>query len=91
MPQPSILIRGSISKPKDAFLVIEKSVICKIKEGCQWIPLILLASYYVFNIHYPVGVVNFYKFIECIVLQFKPPKERTRLNNLLMQLSQTDI
>jgi len=90
IPQPCILIRGSIGNPKDEFLVIEKSLICKVKD-CKWIPLILLASFYVFNIHYPIGLVNFYTFMECIILQFKPPKERTRINNVLVQLSQTKI
>ena len=80
IPHPCVLIRGSMSDPKDAFLVIEKSIICKI-TNCKWIPLLLLASYYIFNIHYPTGLVNFYTFMECIILQFKPSKDRTRINN----------
>ena len=90
IPHPCVLIRGSMSDPKDAFLVIEKSIICKI-TNCKWIPLLLLASYYIFNIHYPTGLVNFYTFMECIILQFKPSKDRTRINNLLIQLSQTVV
>ena len=90
IPQPCLLVRGDIGNPKDEFLVIENAVLCKIKD-CKYIPLVLLASFYVFNIHYPPGLVNLYTFLECIILQFQAPKERARVNNLLIQLSQTKV
>ena len=49
------------SDVKDAFLVIEKKIICKIPHAD--LPLALLAAFYVFNMHYPEGCNNIYFFL----------------------------
>lgn len=87
-PQPCVIIRGCMSNPKDAFLAAEKSVLCRISR-VQELGLILLASFYVFNMHYTHGFANFFTFLECILLDQKAPKEKTRIGHLMAQLQHT--
>lgn len=59
--EPTIVVRGSLASIKDAYLVIEKQVLCKIPEMKE-VVLILLASFYVFNFHYTNGFSNLFVF-----------------------------
>jgi len=79
-PQPVVLIRGSASNPKEGYLVIENTVMSKIKV--DELPIVLFAAYYVFNIEYVPGTRNFYQFLETIFLNVSVPKTKTRLNHL---------
>ncbi len=83
MPQPVIVVKGSLQNPKEAFLVADKIHICKIKFGN--IPLVLMAAFYVFNVHYTPGCSNFYSFLESYFLSVKLPK-KARLGNFVSQL-----
>jgi len=83
-PQPVVLIRGSASSPTEGYLVIEKTVMSRIKVN--ELPITLFAAYYVFNIEYPAGTRNFYQFLEAIFLNVSVPKTKTRLNHLLNML-----
>ena len=49
--QPFVIVIVREQDVKDAFLVIEKNVICRIPHTD--LPLTLLAAFYTFNMHYP--------------------------------------
>ena len=77
-PQPVIIIRGTCTEPKDAYLVCEKLVLSKFSPAD--VPLMLFATYYVFNMHYCSGCTNFFTFLEVLFLNVAPPK-RAKLNH----------
>ena len=72
--QPCVVVRGSLEDVKDAFLVAEKKIICKVPP--IEVPLALLATFYTFNMHYPQGCTNFYTFFECLFLGRKIPYKK---------------
>ena len=74
-----------LSDVKDAFLVIEKKVICRIPHTD--LPLALLAAFYAFNMHYPEGCNNIYSFFEAALLGKRHPGRKTRLAAVLATLS----
>lgn len=56
---------------KDAFLVIEKQIHCKIP--LQEVPLAPLSAFFDFNMHHPPGFTNFHTFLEFFFLNQKAP------------------
>ena len=64
--QPCVIVTVREQDVKDAFLVIEKNVICRIPYTD--LPLALLAAFYTFNMHYPEGCNNIYSFFEAALL-----------------------
>ena len=87
--QPSIVVRGSMDSPKDAFLVIEKKPLCKVP--LQQLPIALIAAFYAFHMHYPQGCTNLYTFFECLVLGKKVPNKRTRLSSVLARIDNFEL
>lgn len=86
IPQPCIMVRGSMAEPKEAFLCIERTVLCK--APCCEIPLILMAAFYVFNMEYTQGLINVYTFLEYTLLNHSLPKDgKTKLKQFLAQMS----
>ena len=65
--EPYVIVIGSPDSFSQAFLVIDGCVIDEITV-VQTVPLILVASYYVFNICYPKGLNSFYSVLEAILL-----------------------
>jgi len=84
IPQPYILVRGCLAIPKDAYLIVERKMF-KIEN--DEIPLVLLAAFYTFDIHFTVGLSNVYIFLDNQFLGTKLPKEKTRLHNFKAKLS----
>lgn len=84
MPQPLIIVKGCLQEPKEAYLVVDRMILCKLKLAN--VPLALLAAFYVFNVHYTPGCSNFYTFLESYFLSLKPPK-KARIGNFLSQLN----
>ena len=70
-PQTFVIVRGNYYKVKDAYLVCKKMVLSKIKPFD--LPLVLFATYYVFNIQYCSGCTNFFSFLEVPFLNATPP------------------
>lgn len=85
-PPPVVMVRGTQVKVKDAFLICEKMVLARI--DAVDIPLMLFATYYAFNIRYPIGCTNFFSFMEVIFINATPPK-RARLQNFVNMLEHT--
>jgi hypothetical protein len=65
---------------KDRFLVIKKKVIANVRVQ-QALMLVLFASFYAFNVHYPPGCCNFYLLLECLAFMInkKLPERKSRL------------
>lgn len=83
--QPCLLIKGKLEKIEDAFLIIEKDVLTKIKPTDA--PLVLLGAFYAFNMHYTEGCKNFYSFFETVFFNKNRPAKKTRLAAILAQLT----
>lgn len=79
--QPVVLIRGTLANIKDAHLVCEKMMMCKLRQ-VEDIAVVLLAAYYTFNMHYCNGCGNVFSALEVLLMDAVPPK-RTRLMSFL--------
>ena len=84
LPQPVILIRGSVQEPKEAYLATDKVILCKL--SMENALLALMAAFYSFNVQYTPGCTNFFSFIDTYFLDHKMPK-RSRISNFLAQLN----
>ena len=67
-PEPVVVVVGDHRDAQQAF-ISENKTVCEITVSD--IPILLLATYYVFNTCYPKGCNNFYTFLE--VALFKLP------------------
>jgi len=47
------------------FLIVDKTIVCELPLNLA--PIVLLSSFYVFDIQYPVGCHNAYSFLEYLV------------------------
>ena len=63
--------------PIEAILVAERELLCKVP--IQDIGLLLLSTFYVFDMQYTPGLINFYTFIETILLA-KKYQDKTRIS-----------
>ena len=66
-------------------MAIESQVIFKIRKNDS--AFILIAAYYVFNISYPKGLETFFYFFEHIILDKKPKKVPSTMNQFLSLLN----
>ena len=62
--EPYVIVIGSPDHYTQAFLIVDGRLVMDV----EIVPLVLLASYYVFNICYPKGLGAFYSILEVIVL-----------------------
>ena len=76
--QPCITIRGTLASPVDAFLCVGKTVLSKLTR-LEDIGLTLIASFYAFNMHYTLGLTNFYMFFGVSCLTKRCQKEKPKL------------
>jgi len=83
-PQPLVIIRGTAADPKDAFLICEKQVLSKVAAGD--LPIVLFATYYVFNMQYCSGCTNF-SFFKVLFINAAP--KRAKFNHFLNMLEHT--
>ena len=74
---PSIILSGN-----QMFLAAEKRIICYIDKIVE-APVALLASYYVYNMSYPLGLQTFYTYLEYIILDNKPKKTTASLSHFI--------
>ena len=84
--QPCLMVRASSGAVKDCFLIVEKKMVGKVQSVDQAM-LVLFASFYAFNVHYPLGCCNFYVLLECLAFKRKLPGGKPRLAALLAELS----
>lgn len=76
-----------IGSPKDqdqAFLVIDAKVIMEVR--IPMIPLLLMASFFVFDICYTPTCSNFYSFMEVIVMNYPIDKAPASVKHLYTSL-----
>ena len=74
---PSVILSGN-----QMFLVAEKKIICNVDKIVE-APIVLLASYYVYNMSYPVGLQTFYTYLEYVILGNKPKKTTANLSHFI--------
>ncbi len=86
--QPRVVVKKVIGSVCDAYLVLEKQIVCKLPP--DELPPAILAVLYVFNVHYPDGCSNLYSFFESALLQKKHGQRKTRLAGVMATLSNMD-
>ncbi len=72
-PQPSLIVKKKKGRAEQCYLVVENTLISPVK--IEDAVLVLFASFFVFNVHYPHGCTNVYTVLEAILLD-KPVKGR---------------
>jgi len=82
--QPVIVIRGTHILPLEGYLVTEKVLMSKVPSLAD-VPLILFATYFVFNMEYCNGCSNFYSFLEVAFLDAPTPK-KTKIRHFINML-----
>ena len=70
--EPMLLVKGTLAEPVEVYVVAEKTIICQ--SSGDRAPLSLLASFYVFNLAYPVNMSNLYTILEHIIFDITPKK-----------------
>ena len=85
-PEPRIMVRGNLQTPKDAYLIVEKTKLCKV-SNFDTIGLLILSTFYVFNMIYTKGLNNFFCFMESSFMEKKVPKDKFRVSQLMSLLS----
>ncbi len=83
-PHPLLIIPGTVQNPQGCHLFAEGTVILK-GEVDNAVGL-LLASFFVFSMHYPAGLSNFYTVLEVLLLDQKPKKCPITVAHVLTQL-----
>ena len=86
--QPVVIIRGQATHHKDGFLAMEKMLLSMV--NVEYIPVLLFAAYYVFNMQYCNGCANVFSFLEVLFLNASPPR-RSKLKNFLHSLDNIEI
>jgi len=76
IPQPCTPVRGSVANPKDSYLIVERRELFKV--DFDKIPAVLLAAFYIFDIHYTLGLANVYILLDHHFLGNKLPKEKNQ-------------
>ncbi len=71
------------SDDKEAYLIVD----CKIVK-IQDIPITLMATFFVFNICYPIGCVNYYSFLEVVLMDYPIQKSSLTVKHLFGSLMQ---
>ena len=84
-PQPMIIIAGDLQKPEQAFLCSEKKVLGEIKA--ENVAVILLSTYYSYNLCYPKGTGNLYSFLEASLFGLNVANISPTVSGLFARLS----
>ena len=73
-PQPVIVVEGTLENPKSCYIYIMAEQTCIVHGQVKNAVAMLLASFFVFNIHYPPRLGNFYTVLEVLLLRQTPKK-----------------
>ena len=84
VPQPCIIVRGTLESISTSFLVIEREIYCEIPPNEAVIAL--LCAFYVYNIEYTPGCSNTFAFFESVFFNNTAKGTRRRLATLMSQL-----
>ena len=68
--QCCLLATGSVTAIHEVYLVVEKQILCAIPKATQAVTA-LFASFFVFNICYPIGTTCLFQFLEVLFLKAK--------------------
>lgn len=84
-PQPCVVLQGSFGQVQRAVLVVEKKLVAPFSPKDT--PLVLISTFFAFNMHYTEGCTNYFTFFEVIFFKCKKPAKKTRLASLLARLT----
>ena len=84
-PQPCLIVRQSCGKVKDSFLVIERQIISKVQTIDA--AIVLFATFYVFNVHFPDGCANVFGALETMLLDRPVNGRKPRISAYLNRLN----
>ena len=84
LDHPSIVVKELPGEKVEVFLVCEQVIITEI-AGME-APMLLLAAYYSFNMHYPKGLSSFFTLLEVKLCGNKPRKVPQAVSNALIGL-----
>ena len=83
--QCCLLATGSVAAINEVYLVVERQILCAVAKGTQAVAA-LFASFFVFNISYPIGTTSLFQFLETVFLKAKVPK-KPRLQKFIARLA----
>ena len=84
-PQPYILATGTLSDPKQMFLIVDCVVIGEIKV--EQLALIIFTAYFVFNISYVKGCCNMFSFLEVLFCKSNADKASSTVRHFITALN----
>jgi len=84
-PQPIIIVVGDYQAPEQAFLCSEKKVLGQVDT--ENLAVVLLSTYYVYNIYYPKGTGNFYSFLEALLFNLNETNMSPTVSGLFARLN----
>ena len=83
--QCCLLATGSVAAINEVHLVVERQILCAVTKATQAVAA-LFASYFVFNVNYPIGTTCLFQFLETMFLKAKVPR-RPRLQQFIAKLA----
>lgn len=84
-PQPLLVVEGTLQSPKRCFIMAEATSV--LQGDVTNAVAMLLSSFFVFNMHYPPGLSNFYTVLEVLLLRQIPKKCPITVSTVLSQLN----
>ena len=83
-PEPYALITGDVNNPDQGFLIVDCKVIGEI--DLLYVPLNILAAYFVYNICYIKGCHNMFSYLEVLFLNACPDKMPSSIKRFITAL-----
>lgn len=80
-----IVIIGDYQQPEQAFLCSEKKVLGEVDR--ENVTVVLLSTYYVYNLCYPKGTGNLYSFLETSLFNLNTSNISPTVSGLLARLN----
>ena len=82
--EPYVAVLGSFKFPKQSFLIIDGEIVNEVE--LQDIPLVLLSSFFVFNICYTRGCSNVYTLLEHVLFNLQHKRLPPSVEHFLASL-----
>ena len=84
-PQPMIVVVGSYQEPEQAFLCSEKKALGEVNTDNA--AVVLLSTYYAYNLCYPKGTWNVYSFLEASLFSLNVKKISPTVSGVFARLN----
>ena len=84
-PQPIIIVVGDYQTPEQAFLCSEKKVLGQVDT--ENLTVVLLSTYYAYNVCYPKGTGNLYSFLAALLFNLNEADMSPSVSGLFARLN----